>query len=79
MIFVHEFSPMISWITMGNNLFLTKKKDKMMNQVNFNINTVKKYDKILNDRFEFQPQQGILSAIGFGHLLTSWQILSNQY
>ena len=43
------------WVTMGNNLFLTKKKDKMITQVNFNIDMVKKYDKILKDRL-FQPQ-----------------------
>ena len=34
------------WVTMG---------DKLINQVNFNLDMVKKYDKILKNRL-FQPQ-----------------------
>ena len=42
MIFVHEFWPMISSSQYGKQFISDEKKDKMINQINFNIDTVKK-------------------------------------
>ena len=40
------------WVTMGNNVCPKKKNDKIINQLNFNNDRVKKYEKTLNMLFQ---------------------------